>query len=371
MNLLVTGAAGFIGSHVAGALLRRGDRVTGVDNFNDYYDVAIKYENAADLSQHDAFTLVSADIRETDRMRQLLEKGNFDRIIHLAAMAGVRNSIENPRLYFDVNYHATKRLIDIASEAGVAGFVHASTSSAYGDTDIIPFMESDPCQRPPQPYAASKRAAEIVGQAYHQRCGLNFTSLRFFSVYGPSGRPDMMPSLLADSIFHGREVKIFAGDFQRDWTFVEDIVDGILAATDHPLGFEIINMGRGEPQSLQQFINVMETVTGGSVNGRTAVAPLTEMPITYANIDKAQRLLGFEPKTSIDQGIAAFWSWYLDRQLRIEKSASLCSDASSLTFDEPHIGMAPVRRRGPESLNPEQPIGTGVSEASHSVASSG
>ena len=261
MKVLVTGAAGFIGSHLAEQLARRGDTVIGVDNFNDYYDPARKRRNASALRQS-GVTLVEADIRDRKKMFLLFEEHRFDAVAHIAAMAGVRNSVANPALYMDVNLGGTQVLMDSSREFGVQNFVFASTSSIYGDTPDIPFRETDPCLAPPQPYAAAKRAAELLGFTYHKLYGLNFSATRFFTVYGPRGRPDMMPGLLAESLYYGKTIPLYEGDMRRDWTFVDDIVSGVVLALDKPLGYEILNIGRGEPQPLADFIAAMEAVSG-------------------------------------------------------------------------------------------------------------
>ncbi len=255
MTILVTGAAGFIGSHLAERLLRRGDEVIGLDNFNDYYDPARKRANERRLCAYPNFRMVEADVRDREALMRLFAAERIDAVAHLAAMAGVRDAIKLPDLYVNVDLNGTQNVLDAARAAGgVGNFVMASTSSVYGNTDRIPFVETDPCDRPLQPYAAAKRAAEILGYTYHYLFGQNFTVLRFFTVYGPNGRPDMMAYLLADSISKGREIPLYdGGEMYRDWTFVDDTVSGIVAALDRPLGYEIINLGRGEPVLLARL----------------------------------------------------------------------------------------------------------------------
>lgn len=313
MKVLVTGAAGFVGSHLAERLAARGDTVVGVDNFNDYYDPARKRRTAKTVTDA-GVTLVEADIREHETMFGLFEEGRFDAVAHVAAMAGVRNSVANPALYLDVNLVATQGLMDAARAFGVQNFVFASTSSIYGDTRTVPFIETDPCLHPPQPYAAAKRAAELLGFTYYKLYGLPFTATRFFTVYGPRGRPDMMPGLLADSLYYGHTVPLYEGDMRRDWTYVDDIVSGVVLALDKPLGYEILNIGRGEPQSLADFIAAMEGVSGK----KARLEPRPKLPadvyVTYADIGKARRLLGFEPEVSMRTGVERFWAWYQAEQ---------------------------------------------------------
>jgi UDP-glucuronate 4-epimerase len=312
MTILVTGAAGFIGSHLAEQLCLRGDLVIGLDNFNDYYDPAKKRANARRLGQNTNFRMVEADIRNREAMFELFDRERITSVAHLAAMAGVRNAIEQPDLYVQVNLNGTQNLMDAARATGNASnFVFASTSSVYGNTQQIPFIETDSCDRPLQPYAAAKRAAEILGYSYHHLFGLNFTVLRFFTVYGPNGRPDMMAYLLADSIYKGKEIPLYdGGQMYRDWTFIEDIVNGIVAAIDRPLGYEIINLGRGEPVLLIDFVSFMETLSGRLANLISTPRLAADFVRNEADISKARRLLGYDPQISVAEGVRRFWEWY-------------------------------------------------------------
>lgn len=311
MKVLVTGAAGFIGSHLAGRLAQRGDQVVGLDNFNDYYDPARKRANQRKLEAYDNFCMVEADVRDRPRLFSLFEGQQFDAVAHLAALAGVRNAVANPALYVEVDLNGTQHLMDAARAAQVGNFVFASTSSVYGNTTQIPFVETDPCDRPLQPYAAAKRAAEILGYSYHHLFNFNFTALRFFTVYGPSGRPDMMAYLLADSIAKGREIPLYdGGQMYRDWTFVEDIVSGIVAALDRPLGYEIINLGRGEPVLLKDFVEIMEELSGKTANVVSTPRLAADFVRNEADISKARRLLDYNPSVSVTDGLHQFWEWY-------------------------------------------------------------
>jgi UDP-glucuronate 4-epimerase len=312
MRVLVTGAAGFIGSHLAEALARRGDEVVGLDNFNDYYDPAKKRSNEARLSAFTNFRMIEADIRDRLRMFRLFEDERFDAVAHLAAMAGVRNAVTHPELYVEVDLNGTQHLMDAARAAGgVENFVFASTSSVYGNTKQIPFVESDPCDRPLQPYAAAKRASEILGYSYHYLFGLNFTAVRFFTVYGPNGRPDMMAYLVAESVSKGKQIPLYdGGEMYRDWTFVADIVEGIVAAIDRPLGYEIINLGRGEPTLLKEFVNLIEELAGQKANVIHRPRLAADFVRNQADISKARRLLEYDPKYPVKEGIRIFWEWY-------------------------------------------------------------
>ena len=313
MKVLVTGAAGFIGSHLAEKLSQRGDEVVGLDNFNDYYDPRRKRANQRRLERYPNFCMIEVDIRDRQGMFDLFAREQFDAVAHLAAMAGVRNAVAHPDLYVEVDYNGTQHLMDAARAAGVGNFVFASTSSVYGDTKQIPFVESDSCDRPLQPYAAAKRAAEILGYTYHHLFGLNFTAVRFFTVYGPNGRPDMMAYLVADSITKGVEIPLYeGGEMYRDWTFVDDITNGVVAAVDRPLGYEVINLGRGELVRLGDFVSIMESLAGRKARLRPAPKLAADVLRTYADIGKARALLDYNPQISVEEGVTRFWEWYRD-----------------------------------------------------------
>lgn len=313
MKVLVTGAAGFIGSHLAEKLSQRGDEVVGLDNFNDYYDPRRKRANQRRLERYPNFCMIEVDIRDRQGMFDLFAREQFDAVAHLAAMAGVRNAVAHPDLYVEVDYNGTQHLMDAARATGVGNFVFASTSSVYGDTKQIPFVESDSCDRPLQPYAAAKRAAEILGYTYHHLFGLNFTAVRFFTVYGPNGRPDMMAYLVADSITKGVEIPLYeGGEMYRDWTFVDDITNGVIAAVDRPLGYEVINRGRGEPVRLGDFVSIMESLAGRKARLRPAPKLAADVLRTYADIGKARALLDYNPQISVEEGVTRFWEWYRD-----------------------------------------------------------
>ena len=318
MTILVTGAAGFIGSHLAERLLRRGDTVIGLDNFNDYYDPARKRANERRLCDYPNFRMVEADVRDREALMRLFAAERIDAVAHLAAMAGVRDAIKLPDLYVNVDLNGTQNVLDaVRAAGGVGNFVLASTSSVYGNTTQIPFVETDPCDRPLQPYAAAKRAAEILGYTYHYLFGQNFTVLRFFTVYGPNGRPDMMAYLLADSVAKGREIPLYdGGQMYRDWTFVDDTVSGIVAALDRPLGYEIINLGRGEPVLLADFVALMEQLSGRKANLVPTPRLAADFVRNEADISKARRLLDYNPQVSVAEGVRRFWEWYREHDVR-------------------------------------------------------
>lgn len=311
-KILVTGAAGFIGSHLAEKLAKRGDDVVGLDNFNDYYDPARKRANVARLQRFPNFRIIEADICCRQQMLDLFATEKFDRVAHLAALAGVRNAVQYPERYVEVDFNGTQNLMDGARLHGVQNFVFASTSSVYGDTKQIPFVETDPCDRPLQPYAAAKRAAEMLGYTYYHLFGLNFTVVRFFTVYGPHGRPDMMAYLVAESITKGKQIPLYeGGQMWRDWTYVDDITDGIVLALDKPLGYEVLNLGRGEPVLLKDFVAMLEKLAGTKGNFICKSKIAADVVCTYSDTSKASKLLGYKPTVSVKQGVTAFWEWYI------------------------------------------------------------
>ena len=315
-TFLVTGAAGFIGSHTAVRLLERGDSVVGLDNINDYYDQSRKHANLEEVRAVAArsgatFTFVHDDIRNRPVVEQLFQKHAFAGVAHLAAMAGVRISVEDPWLYYDVNLTGTLNLLDAASRFGKPNFVLASTSSAYANTKQVPFIETDSADRPLAPYPASKRSAELLGHSYHHIQGLDFTALRFFTVYGPRGRPDMMAYKIFDAMRTGIAMPLFnGGQMYRDWTFVDDIVSGVVAAVDRRLGYEVINIGRGEPVLLADFVKSLEELAGKKAPLNSEPMMRADVAYTYANIDKAKALLGYAPTVSIADGVRRFYEWY-------------------------------------------------------------
>lgn len=314
-TILVTGAAGFIGSHTAQTLLERGDRVIGLDNLNDYYSPERKRANLAELAAvpgaSERFTFVHGDVRDRKLVTELFATHRPTAVSHLAAMAGVRASVDDPWLYYDVNLTGTLNLLDAARTNGMPNFVLASTSSAYGNTDKVPFIETDSADRPLAPYPASKRSAELLGHSYHHLHGLDFTALRFFTVYGPRGRPDMLAYKLLDAMRSGQPMPLYnGGQMHRDWTFVSDIVQGVVAALDRRLRYEVINIGRGEPILLADFVRALEQLAGRSAPVRSEPMMRADVSYTYADISKARRLLDYEPSVSVADGVDRFYAWY-------------------------------------------------------------
>jgi UDP-glucuronate 4-epimerase len=296
------------------ALLERGDRVIGLDNLNDYYDPERKRQNLAEIARQpnaEWFSFVQGDIRDRALVARLFTEHRFAAVAHLAAMAGVRVSVEDPWLYYDVNLTGTLNLLDAARAHGKPNFVLASTSSAYGNTKQVPFIETDAADRPLAPYPASKRSAELLGYSYHHLHGLDFTALRFFTVYGPRGRPDMLAYKIFDAMRLKQPMPLYnGGQMYRDWTYVADIASGIIAATDRRLGYEIINLGRGEPVLLADFVRDLEKLAGVAAPVESEPMMKADVSYTYANIDKARALLDYSPLTSVTQGVREFYEWY-------------------------------------------------------------
>lgn len=290
--------------------------MVGIDNFNPYYNPAQKRQNARELAQYPNFRMLEGDLRDTQLLARVFAQYRFSAVIHLAAMAGVRASVEEPELYYDVNLTGTLRLLEKSRQAGRPHFVFASTSSAYGRTERIPFCEDDTSDRPLAPYPASKRSAELLGHAYHHMHGMDFTALRFFTVYGPRNRPDMLAHLALDACAGRRTLYLYQnGEMYRDWTYVGDIADGVVAAADRRLGYQIINLGRGEPVKLADFVSKVSAQHGGRPRIESRPMPTADVAQTFASIDKARRLLDYNPTVSVDEGIAALTSWYRSDQL--------------------------------------------------------
>ncbi len=311
MRILVTGAAGFIGSHVAEALLVRGDEVVGLDNFNDYYDPARKWANVEVARSQPGYQLVEGDVRDETLLAELFDRGSFDKVCHIAAMAGVRTSIQHPELYESVNVGGTLSLLEQARQHDVTSFLFASSSSVYGAGNPVPFREDAVVNRPISPYAATKVAKEVLAYTYHHLYGLNCVGLRFFTVYGPRGRPDMAPYLFTKWIAEGHPLRQFGdGTSRRDYTFITDIVSGVLAALDADLAYELINLGRGETISLSEFIRLIEGVVGRDATIVREPPKPGDMPVTHADITKARTLLGYDPVVSVEEGMERFWAWY-------------------------------------------------------------
>ncbi|EKD63218.1 MAG: hypothetical protein ACD_51C00316G0013 [uncultured bacterium] len=314
MKVIVTGSAGFIGSHTVRRLVGEGHYVVGIDDFNNFYDPKIKKKNVAEFLKNKNFKLEKCDIRDMEKISKIFKKYKPTHVVHLAARAGVRPSIEDPVLYYDVNVGGTLNILAAAQNIKVKNFVFASSSSVYGGCENIPFEESEWPLMPISPYAATKLAGENLCYFYHKQFGMNVTCLRFFTVYGPSGRPDMAPYLFTDTISKGKPIKKFGdGTTKRDYTYVEDIVEGIVSSVKKPMGYEIINLGNNNPITLNEFISIIEHALGKRAKIEKMPEQKGDVSITYADINKAKKLLGFKPKVKMEQGMEIFIKWYLSK----------------------------------------------------------
>lgn len=315
-TILLTGAAGFIGSHTALALVKEGDTVIGIDNLNDYYNPQWKKDNLKKLSTYQNFKFFESDICNFSQMEKIIKNSKFDAIIHLAARAGVRPSIEQPLLYQEVNVGGTLNLLELARQYNVKSFVFASSSSVYGNQEKIPFSETDPVNRPISPYAATKRAGELLCHTYSHLHHINCICLRFFTVYGPGGRPDMAPYLFTEAILKSKSINKFGdGSSERDYTYINDIVAGVVAASHLKKPFEIINLGNNQPISLNDFIKLLEKITGKKMKIKQLPMQAGDVKRTYADISKAQKLLAFKPKTTFEEGLSKLVAWYSAERL--------------------------------------------------------
>jgi UDP-glucuronate 4-epimerase len=317
MSFLVTGGAGFIGFHVCERLLREGHDVCVLDDLNAFYNPALKRDNLADLSKTGGaqFRFVRGDITDRAAMDDLFASEHFEQVIHLAARAGVRPSLEQPALYQRVNVEGTTNILEAAREVGVRKFTLASSSSVYGVNSRVPFSENDPIFHPISPYAASKLACEALGHVFHHLYDLDVVMLRFFTVYGPRQRPDLAIHKFAKLMLAGKSIPVYGdGGTARDYTYIDDIVNGIIACTQREFGFEIFNLGGSQPVKLATLIEMLEKAL--HMKARIDRRPLQpgDVPITYANVAKARRWLGYNPATPIEEGLTRFADWFLEHK---------------------------------------------------------
>lgn len=311
MRVFITGAAGFIGSHLADHLLSRGDTVCAVDNFNEYYDPLIKRANVSGAQNHEHYSLHECDICDGHALRELMGDFRADVVVHLAARAGVRPSLEDPQLYHRVNIIGSQHILDGCREFTPSHLVFASSSSVYGGITEVPFRESMTADRLISPYAATKRMNELMSHVYHHLYGLNVTLLRFFTAYGPRQRPDMAIHKFVRLISEGNPIPMFGdGSTARDYTYIDDIIDGVVKSIDNPFGYEIFNLGEHHTTTLRELIDKI----GAAMDVAPKIERLPVQPgdvtITYADISKARDMLGYAPKTSIDDGIGEFVRWF-------------------------------------------------------------
>src|SRR3989338_4348589 len=309
--ILVTGAAGFIGSHVCEALVKEEKQVIGIDNFNDYYDPHAKEKNIESIKGSKNFILYREDIKNTDSLKKIFKDKEIGKIIHLAARVGVRPSISMPDTYIKDNIQGTLNMLESAKENGIKNFVFGSSSSVYGGNKKIPFSENDKVNDQISPYGFTKRSCELLCNTYHNLYGTNITCLRFFTVYGPRGRPDMAIYKFTKMINEGKEIEVYGnGTSKRDYTYVSDIVKGILLASEKNTGFEIINLGNNSPVMLKGVITLIEKNLGKRAKIKMAEKQQGDMESTYADISKAKRLLGWYPEVKFSDGIKKFTEWF-------------------------------------------------------------
>jgi len=313
--IIVTGAAGFIGMHVAERLLERGETVVGVDNFNTYYDPALKAARAARLDGRTGFTMVHLDIAEHEALLELVKSSGAKRVVHLAAQAGVRYSIDNPFAYERSNLAGHLAVLEACRHSGVEHLVYASSSSVYGDRPIdgSGFKETDPADKPVSLYAATKRSCEMISQSYAALYGFPQSGLRFFTVYGPWGRPDMAYYGFTQKILAGEPIEVYGeGKMARDFTYIDDIVDGIVGVLDHPPaqgGHEVYNIGDNDPVGLMEMISALEAALGAPAVKIMRPMQPGDVTATYANIDKLHALTGYRPKVKLAEGLQKFVEW--------------------------------------------------------------
>jgi len=314
MRVLVTGGAGFIGSHLVRQILREGHAVTALDDFNDFYDPAIKRQNAASFAA-DAET-IEANICDASKILEIVRRGKFDTIAHIAARAGVRPSVENPRAYIETNISGTFNLLDAAHRAGIKKFVFASSSSVYGLAKTVPFSEDISLPQTLSPYAATKLAGEQLCGNFAHLYGMQVVCLRFFTVYGPSQRPDLAIHKFTDRIYHGKSIPQYGdGSTRRDYTYVDDIIQGVLGAIAYQgETFDIFNLGENQTTTLSELIVAIEEALGKKAIIERLPEQQGDMPLTCADIEKARRMLGYNPRTKISEGIPRFVEWYLSQK---------------------------------------------------------
>jgi len=308
-TILVTGAAGFIGSHLCERLLADGGKIVAVDNFDDFYDPAVKRRNIAKCLKNKNFELIEADIRDSATMGKAVGNG-IDIIVHLAARAGVRPSIANPGLYADVNINGTVVLLEASKKHNVNKFIFGSSSSVYGNNKKVPFAESDNVDLPISPYAATKKACELICHTYHHLYNINITCLRFFTVYGPRQRPDLAIHKFARLIEAGKPVPIYGdGSMERDFTFIDDIINGIVAAMGKCRGYRIYNLGESRPISVNELVVRLEEALGKKAKRGYEPLQPGDVNRTYADVTRARKELGYNPATKIEDGLARFVKW--------------------------------------------------------------
>ena len=315
ITYFITGGAGFIGSTLSQKLIEQGNKVVTIDNFCDFYNPKIKEDNVKELLQNEKFKLYRADIRDRQAIKKIFDENNIDIVMHLAAMAGVRPSIENPILYQAVNCMGTQNILEEMREHNVKNGVFASSSSVYGNCKEVPFREDMIVDYAISPYAATKKANEVMAHVYHKLFDMNIVMLRFFTVYGPKQRPDLAINKFTRLMLEDKEIPMFGdGTTSRDYTYIDDIVDGIIKSCDYCMSnkdvYEILNLGNSSPTTLKEMINIIGEVLGIEPRIKQLPMQLGDVDRTYADISKAKTLVGYEPKISFEEGIKKFVDWY-------------------------------------------------------------
>ncbi len=311
VTIYITGVAGFIGSHVAEALLLRGDRVVGLDNLDPFYDRSLKEKNLATLSAYPGFRFTEGDIRNEGVLSRWGEDSPADALIHMAAKAGVRPSVADPAGYADVNVSGTVRVLAWARDRDVPRVLFASSSSVYGGNTKVPFSENDPVDNPVSPYAATKKAGELLCHTFCHLYGMNIASLRFFTVYGPRQRPEMAIHKFTRLLFEGKEIEVYGdGSSRRDYTYVDDVVAGVLGALSAPPGHRVYNLGESATISLSDLIGLLERATGRRARLRFLPVQPGDVPVTYADIRRARAEIRYDPKVPVAEGVDRFVQWY-------------------------------------------------------------
>ncbi len=327
-TVLVTGGAGFIGSHLCRALLREGREVIAYDNLDDFYDVRIKRANLASLQEHARFRFIEGDIRDRAALDALFRAHAIESVVHLAARAGVRPSIEQPVLYADVNVTGTATLLEAMHDADVRHMLFASSSSVYGNQEKVPFSEDDPVDHPISPYAATKKAGELLCHSYVHTCGMNIWCLRFFTVYGPGQRPEMAIARFLRAAHVDEVVTVYGdGSMMRDFTYVDDIVRGVVAALPRVQGYEIANIGGAHAHALHEVLDIVEQVSGRTLERRHVPVPEGDVRMTSADTSRAARLFGFHPSVPLAEGIRRQWQ-SMQQQTVVVEAATTTSFSS-------------------------------------------
>jgi len=315
MNIVVTGGAGFIGSHLCQKLINMGSKVICIDNFDDFYDPHLKEDNISEIVDGPDFKLYSSDICDRDQIEEIFSKNKIEMVVHLAARAGVRPSIKNPFLYGKVNVLGTINLLECCKKYNINKFIFASSSSVYGGNKKIPFSEDDSVDHPMSPYAATKKAGELICYTYHSLYKISVFCYRFFTVYGPRQRPEMAVHKFIRRILKGEQIEIYGdGSSSRDYTYIDDVISGVVNSLERVKGFEVINLGNSNTVRLIDLVKLIEAVTGGKASLKFLDNQPGDVFITYADIRKAGKMLQYFPKTNIKEGLIKFVKWYKEKK---------------------------------------------------------